>query len=159
MAPFDSVLEVELQLRAEDLGGQSGHVSNVAYLRLIDEARHRLFGVTLPGGDSYVGGILEVLGTEARYIIGQQSIEYRREVFWRAHALTLRLWFPRIGTTSCTMAAAVFDAGSNEACVVAEAETVFLRRDDNRPWAIAEKTRDVLDRHGGPRPGLRARPA
>lgn len=159
MTTVESGLEVELQLRAEDLGGQSGHVSNVAYLRLIDEARHRLFGVTPPGGDRYVGGILEALGTEARYIIGQQSIEYRSEVYWRAQALTTRLWFPRIGTTSCTMAAAIMDAGNSEPCVVAEAETVFLRREDHRPWVIAEKAREVLERYPGPRPGLRARPA
>lgn len=159
MRVSDTGLAVDLQLRADDLGGQSGHVSNVAYLRLIDEARHRLFGVTPPGSDRYLGGILEVLGTEARYIIGQQSIEYRREVYWRAQDLTVRLWFPRVGTTSCTMAAAIFDAGSSEACVVAEAETVFLQRADHRPWTIGEKTRDVLDRYTGPRPGLRPRPA
>jgi acyl-CoA thioesterase FadM len=156
---YGSDLEVELQLRTEDLDGQSGHVSNVAYLRLVDEARHRLFGVTPPGGNSYVGGILEVLGTEARYIIGQQSVEYRREVYWRAQTLVVRLWFPRIGTTSCTIAAAVLDGGSEDACVVAEAETVFLRRDDHRPWVIDEKARDVLDRYPGPRPGLRPRPS
>jgi len=154
-----SSLEVALQLRADDLGGQSGHVSNVAYLRLIDEARHQLFGVTLPGGDSYVGGIFEVLENSAQYIVAQQSIEYRSEVFWRAQQLTVRLWFPRIGSSSCTMAAEIFDGDATEACVVAEAETVFLSREDHKAWRIEEKTRDVLERYAGPRPGLRPRPA
>lgn len=154
-----SGLQVALQLRADDLGGQSGHVSNVAYLRLIDEARHQLFGVTPPRGDRYVGGILEVLEDRAQYIVAQQSIEYRREVFWRAQQVTVRLWFPRVGTSSCTMAAAIFDAGTAEACVVAEAETIFLRRDDHRAWAIDEKVREMLGRYAGPRPGLRPRTA
>lgn len=153
-----SALEVRLQLRAEDLGGQTGHVSNVAYLRLIDEARHRAFGVTPPGGDRYVGGIFDALEDRARYIVAQQVLEYRREVFWRAQELTVRLWFPRVGTRSATMAAEILDAEMVEPCVVAEAETVFVAREDGRAWVIDEKVRELLERYDGPRPALRARP-
>ncbi|MGW4029188.1 acyl-CoA thioesterase [Streptomyces sp. NPDC004838] len=151
-----SDLVVDLDVRVSDLG-PSGHVSNVAYMRLLDEARSRLLGVNpqRPGG--LQGGLLDVLGDRARLVIGQHLVEFRREVWHPVRSVQVRMWIPVLGRSSLALAAAVHEEGHAEPAVVAESGAVLVARDTGRPWPMDEATREAFGRYPGPRPAFRER--
>ncbi|MFE7243001.1 acyl-CoA thioesterase [Streptomyces sp. NPDC057580] len=151
-----SDLVVDLDVRVSDLG-PSGHVSNVAYMRLLDEARSRLLGVNLQGPGRYEGGLLDALGDRARLVIGQHLVEFRREVWHPVHSLRVRMWIPVLGRSSLALAAAIHEDGHTEPAVVAESSAVLVARDTGRPWPMDEATREAFGRYHGPRPAFRDR--
>ncbi|MGW6460166.1 acyl-CoA thioesterase [Streptomyces sp. NPDC055078] len=151
-----SELVVDLDVRVSDLG-PSGHVNNVAYLRLLDEARSLLFGADLPGEKRHQGGILEVLGGRARMVIGQHLVEYRREVWHPVRSLQVRMWIPELGRSSLALAAAIHEDGHDAPAVVAESSAVLVACDTGRPWPMDEASREVFTRYPGPRPAFRDR--
>lgn len=149
-------LVVDLDVRVSDLG-PSGHVNNVAYVRLLDEARSRLFGVGLPGPQRHRGGILEVLGDRARMVIGQHLVEYRREVWPPVRSLQVRMWIPVLGSSSLSLAAAIHEGGDGDPVVVAESSAVLVATGTGRAWPMDEASREVFSRYAGPRPAFRDR--
>ncbi|MFF0450538.1 acyl-CoA thioesterase [Streptomyces sp. NPDC004609] len=151
-----SDLVVDLDVRVCDLG-PSGHVSNVAYVRLLDEARSRLLGVNLHRPGRHQGGLLDVLGARARLVIGQHLVEFRHEVWYPVRSVQVRMWIPVLGRSSMALAAAIHEDGHAEPAVVAESSAVLVARDTGRPWPMDEATREAFGRYPGPRPAFRDR--
>jgi acyl-CoA thioester hydrolase len=152
----DNAFTADLDLRVSDLS-PAGHIGNVAYLRLLEEARFHWFGTTLAGGGRYQGGILEVLDPGAMLVIGQHIAEYRSELWYRAQQVRVALWVPEVGRSSLLVAGAVLDAGADEPAFVSETSAVIIDRTTRRPTPLDAATRDVLGRYAGPRPDLRPR--
>ncbi|MFB7999290.1 acyl-CoA thioesterase [Streptomyces sp. NPDC056002] len=151
-----SELVVELDVRISDLG-PSGHVNNVAYMRLLDEARSRLFGADLPGSQRNRGGILEMLGDRARMVIGQHLVEYRREVWHPVRSLQVRMWIPVLGRSSLALAAAIHEDGHDDPAVIAESSAILMACDTGRPWPMDQPSREVFSRYPGPQLAFRHR--
>ncbi|MEU5397898.1 acyl-CoA thioesterase [Streptomyces sp. NPDC005963] len=147
-------LSVELDVRVSDLG-PSGHLSNVASMRLLDEARSRLFGVNLPALGLNEGGLLDVLDGRARMVIGRHLVEFRREVWHPVTSLTIRMWIPTLGRSSLALAAAVYEDGIAEPAVVAQSQAVLVASDTGRPWPMDTTARELFGRYCGPRPVFR----
>jgi acyl-CoA thioester hydrolase len=149
------MFHTDVQMRLEDLN-TSGHVSNVAFLGLFDEARTRFFGGELRNSDHrglFDDGAFDV----AHVVLGQHVIEYRRELFYRTDPLQVKLWIPRIGRSSFVLNGTLHEPGETAPACLLETAVVFLTRADNVPWVIDDSTRELLAGFPGPRVDLRPR--
>ena len=147
----------EVQVRMADLN-TSGHVSNVAFLELFDEARTRFFGGKMRHS-THRGIFDRGLFDKAHYVLGQHIIEYRRELFFALEPVRVSLWIPRIGRSSFVLNGELHESSSPEPACVIETTGVFLTHGDDRPWPIDAETRDLLAEYAGPRVVVRPRVA
>lgn len=146
----------DIPIRIADLS-PAAHISNVAFLRYVDEARMAFFGAALRGSSRYVGGLLETIGEVAMAVVARNELEYRREVFTGDGPVTMRLWIPYIGGSSFVLAGEAMTAGHEAPAMVFESTTVFVERTTGKTWSIDDPAREVLSAWGGPRPYLRGR--
>ncbi|SFU11663.1 thioesterase family protein [Arthrobacter sp. ov118] len=148
---------ITVELRFDDVNS-AGHLGNAALVRVLDEARIRFLGQPLPGLGGHADGLLEILDGTVGKVIGQQTIEYRRELEYSRAPLVATLWITHIGTSSFSLAAAISDTGPAPA-VLAEATYILTDRSSGRPWPIVGVFRDVLSQYLGEPPQFRLRPS
>jgi acyl-CoA thioester hydrolase len=151
----NSDASISIELRLDDVN-VAGHVGNTSLLRIIDEARSRFLGNTALGAPTYDEGLLEGLGQTVRKVIAQQTIEYRKEVWYSHHPVIANMWISHVGTSSFALATAIY-AGDDEPAVLAEATYVLLAEPEGRPWPIDAVIKDRLYRFLNNPPQLRPR--
>ena len=101
----NSEASISIELRLDDVN-VAGHVGNTSLLRVIDEARSRFLGYSALGRASHSEGLLEGLGQTVRKVIAQQTIEYRKEVWYSHHPVIANMWISHVGTSSFALASA-----------------------------------------------------
>ncbi len=129
-----------------------GHVNNVQFLRLIEDARVVAFAAT----GSHGGGSVVTTGL----IVARQQIEYLTPLVYRPAPVAVDLWVTQLDVASFDLGYQVLD-GADEATVYAQAETtlVLFDRTKDRPRRMTPPEHDLLDgwrdepirwRHHGP---------
>jgi acyl-CoA thioester hydrolase len=141
----NSDASISIELRLDDVN-VAGHVGNTSLLRVIDEARSRFLGYSALGRAQPMSeGLLDGLGQTVRKVIAQQTIEYRKEVWYSHHPVIANMWISHVGTSSFALATAIY-AGDDEPAVLAEATYVLLAGPEGRPWPIDAVIKDRLYR-------------
>ncbi|MGQ1838649.1 acyl-CoA thioesterase [Kocuria turfanensis] len=146
-------------LRFDDINA-AGHIGNVAIARIVDEARTTFLGHPVPGQPGYHDGVLEVLGENIGRLVGQQTIEFDRELWYSRVPLVVSSWISHIGRTSFSLACTISRTAGEPPAVLAEATIVLIDRTTSRAWPISDTVRNHLDRYQGqllelrPRQGL-----
>lgn len=155
-----SARRVRVQLRLDDLS-PSGHVGNASIVRVLEEARTVFLGHARPGLVGYHQGLLEVLGDEARMLIGQQTVEYTKELWYSHDPVEVTLWITHVGRSSFSVAATIAgqDTEDLRPAVSSEATIVLVDRRTGGPWPISDAARAAFDAHRGDLVTLRPRPA
>lgn len=110
-----------------------GHVNNVAYLSLLQEARVGLYAARL--------GTIDWQETGA--VVARHEIEYATPLTFRAEPVPIDVWVTRVGTTSYTLAYEIRD----DDAVYARASTVMVKWDllAGRPKPLDDEERRVLE--------------
>jgi acyl-CoA thioester hydrolase len=114
-----------------------GHVNNVQYVRLLEEARVAMLFVEPKASD--------VLTLDGQLVVVRHEIDYQRPLVYRPEPITIETWVTHIGGASFTVAYTVQDAPGQDAEVYARAKTVLAAidtatgharrlRDDERTW-------------------------
>jgi acyl-CoA thioester hydrolase len=152
---LNSEASMSIELRLDDVN-VAGHVGNTSLLRVIDEARSRFLGYSALGRPGHAEGLLEGLDQTVRKVIAQQTIEYRKEVWYSHHPVIANLWISHVGTSSFALATAIY-AGDKEPAVLAEATYVLLAGPEGRPWPIDADIKDRLYRFADNPPQIRPR--
>lgn len=107
----ERVFTVRVPLRWGDMDSL-GHVNNVIFLRLLEEARVQFF-IGLPQTWEHGFGVLAA----------RHEIDYLRPLLYSAEPVEIRLWIERIGTSSFTVAYVVVDPAGEVVCA---AKTVIV---------------------------------
>lgn len=110
-------LHVDVPLRFADLDAL-GHVNNVAFVSLIQEARARAF-LTWDAPDA---------GTWS-YVVARQEIEHREVLEYRLAPIRVEIWPTRVGGSSIDVAGVVRDRPGDGETVYATARTVVVHVD------------------------------
>lgn len=113
-----------------------GHVNNVQYLRLIEEARADFF---------HAGESLD-RDVEESFVVVRQQIDYKRQLHYRHEPLPIDIWVSRIGHASFAMEAELIDTIDEQRILYARATTVLatINLADGRPRRVSELLRDYL---------------
>lgn len=123
-----------LSLRWSD-SDSLGHINNVIYLQLLEEARVRFFGELAQSHDG---------GLDFGLVAARHEIDYLRELYYSTDPVTIRTWVDGIGRSSFTVAYVIFDQADNP---VAAAKTVVVSRqlDGSGPLPVPDWARSLLE--------------
>lgn len=141
----------EIVLRWGDMDAY-GHVNNVQYHRLLEEARVRAFAewFNSTGPDSMLSsGVL----------LARQEIEYLDQLVYRQEPINVDMWITHIGGASWDMAYEIRDeAGGGALYARAESTLVAFDITAQRPRKLTDDERSSLEVYrGGPVPMRRRR--
>jgi acyl-CoA thioester hydrolase len=118
-----------------------GHINNVQFLRLLEEARVIALADGLPaGGDLASTGL----------IVARSEIEYLQPMLYRPAPIAIDLWVTRIGAADFDMAYEVLDRnhdGGGTGTVYARAETTLVAFDlhSQKPRRISGPEKERLE--------------
>jgi acyl-CoA thioester hydrolase len=121
---------IPIPLRWSDMDAY-GHVNNVQFLRLLEDARVLAFH----GHDSEDGGNV----VETGVLVARHEIDYLRPLHYRPEPVIVDLWVSSIGAAAFDMQYEVHDLGS-ERVVYARAESTLVLYDlqKGRPRRFTE---------------------
>ncbi len=129
-----------------------GHVNNVQYLRLLEEARVIAFADWFEGVD---------VGPEGRppLVIARAEIEYLRQLHWRSEPVVVAIWVSHLSGGSFDTSYEVRSSRDADAEIFATAETtqVVFDMTTQRPVRIADAHRQLLEARSGPPVAMRRR--
>ena len=118
-----------------------GHINNVLFLRLIEEARVQALADKLqPAAD----------GPGTALLVARSEIEHRDPLLFRVAPVTIDLWVTRIGAADLNMGFEILDppeAGNAEGAIYAQAELLLVVFDQatKRPRRITKEERILLE--------------
>jgi len=106
-------MHVDIHLRWGDLDAFN-HVNNTSMLKLLEEARVRVFWMPVAGEAAPDTAVVES-GLEAGTLtlIARQEIEYLAPVPYRREPLDVQMWFGKIGGSSIEVCYEVFSPVSD----------------------------------------------
>lgn len=147
---------IPVHLRWADMDAY-GHVNNVVFLRLLEEARIAALAAT--GGDE--GGSM----LDSGVLVGRAEIEYLVPLRFRHEPVAVDVWVSQVGGASFDLGYEVYDGagaavvGDPSSVVYARAETtmVVYDLDRGRPRRLAEHERTRLAAWSDPPVALRRR--
>ena len=119
-----------------------GHINNVSTLRLLEEARSRLFA-----------GYLQ--WTDSRVLVARQEIEYRAVLHYSTADPKIWIWTSRVGGASFELSYAIEDPSGQTTAVAAT--TIVVIDENSRPAQIPDEARAKLDKLSGPAIAFRGR--
>lgn len=139
-------LHVPIHLRWGDLDAFN-HVNNTSMLKLLEEARVRVFWVAEPGDDAPSTAVI-ASGIDAGVLtlIARQEIEYLAPVPYRREPLDIQMWFGKIGGSSIEVCYEVYSPQRDvPQTLYARATTVVVMVDaeSGRPMRLTDAMRDA----------------
>ncbi len=144
------VTEVHVPLRWSDMDAY-GHVNNVQFLRLLEDARVAGLDRWFPDGLGLLAGGI---------VVARHEIDYLAQLDYRPEPVAVELWVTRIGGAGYDLGYVVRDpddVGSTR-YAVAETSLAFFDFGAGRPRRMNAQERDCLVPHlGGPAPLRRHR--
>jgi acyl-CoA thioester hydrolase len=132
---------VDVPLRWSDMDAY-GHVNNVQFLRLLEDAR-------VIGFQEWFGQDRSLLGEGV--LVARHEIEYLAPLEFRVAPIAVDMWATRIGGAAFDLAYEVRDPAALGDTLYARAETTLVLYDFGtaKPRRLAEDERSVLERHAG----------
>ncbi|MFT3799248.1 acyl-CoA thioesterase [Microbacterium sp.] len=137
-------LHVPIHLRWGDLDAFN-HVNNATMLKLLEEARVRVFWMPVGGEEAPATAVIET-GADARHLslIARQEIEYLAPVPYRREPLDIQLWFGKLGGSSVEVCYEVYSpAGAEPQVLYARASSAVVLVDAAtfRPVRLSDRMR------------------
>jgi acyl-CoA thioester hydrolase len=135
---------VNVPLRWSDMDAY-GHVNNVQFLRLLEDAR-------VIGFEEWFGQDRSVLSEGI--LVARHEIEYLAPLLYRVPPIVVDMWATRLGGAGFDLAYEVRDGGSDDGAtdtVYARAETTLVLYDfaSSKPRRMDGPLREVLQAHAG----------
>lgn len=142
----DTRLHVPIHLRWGDLDAFN-HVNNTSMLKLLEEARVRVFWTPEAGDTAPDTAVIESgISSGVLTLIARQEIEYLAPVPYRREPLDIQIWFGKIGGSSIEVCYEVFSPlGDDPQRLYARATSVVVMVDaqSGRPMRLTDRMRDA----------------
>ncbi|GAA3904189.1 acyl-CoA thioesterase [Microbacterium invictum] len=146
-------MHVPIHLRWGDLDAFN-HVNNTSMLKLLEEARVRVFWLPQAGEAAPATAVVDSsLAAGTVTLIARQEIEYLAPVPYRREPLDVQMWFGKIGGSSVEVCYEVFSPhGESPQVLYARATSVVVMVDvaTGRPTRLTAEMRRVWEPYQGP---------
>lgn len=147
----DSRLRAAIQLRWADTDTY-GHVNNVSYLRYMEEARIRVFG--LPDQPATAASdcppVFDGLDPGTFTLTAAHRMEYVRQLAYSGQSITAEMWLSRLGSRSIDMSFRFLDESLTEVYLIAQTTLVVCDLRSGRPRMLTERELGLLSPYLGP---------
>lgn len=149
--PSSPRFTAEIGLRWGDMDA-FGHVNNVQFHRLLEEARIRAFGNWF-----HASGSERMM--RSGVLLARQEIEFLSQLTYRPEPVNIEMWITRIGGASWEMAYDIADPDPSSETVYARAESTLVAFDmaAQRPRKLGEDERAALTAYLGEPAAMRRR--
>ena len=139
-------IHVPIPLRWGDLDAFN-HVNNATMLKLLEEARVRVFWTPVVGEEAPDTAVIEA-GVDAGVLtlIAHQEIEYLAPVPYRREPLDIQMWFGKLGGSSIEVCYEVYSPRGDEAQTLyarASSSVVLVDAQSFRPVRLTDAMRDA----------------
>ncbi len=142
--------QVHLPLRWSDADAL-GHINNVQFLRLLEEAR-------VLGLDAWFTGE-DPAHRRPNLLVARAEIDYLRQLHYRHEPICIDMWVTRIAGASFDLGYEVRESeGGTEVFAAAETTQVAFDMQTQRPTRIGSDARAILERYAGAPVTLKRRP-
>lgn len=145
-------IHVPIHLRWGDLDAFN-HVNNTSMLKLLEEARVRVFWVPDEGEEAPPTAVISSgLDAGILTLIARQEIEYLAPVPYQRAPLDIQLWFGKIGGSSIEVCYEVFSPASDiDQTLYARATSVVVMVDaaSGRPMRLTDEMRGAWEPYLG----------
>ena len=162
--PAGQRLHVPIHVRWGDLDAFN-HVNNTSMLKLLEEARVRIFWLPEPGEEAPPTAVLNSgLDAGILTLIARQEIEYLAPVPYQRHPLDVQLWFGSLGGSSIEVCyevrSPIETAGENGQTLYARAATTVVKVDaaSGHPVRLSAEERAAWRPYVGPHVAFTHRP-
>jgi acyl-CoA thioester hydrolase len=139
-------LHVPIHLRWGDLDAFN-HVNNTSMLKLLEEARVRVFWIPEAGETAPSTAVIESgISAGVLTLIARQEIEYLAPVPYRREPLDIQMWFGKIGGSSIEVCYDVYSPlGDAPQRLYARATSVVVMVDarTGRPMRLSDRMREA----------------
>lgn len=150
-SPADSgrELTIHLGLRWGDMDAY-GHINNVQFVRLLEEARVRLLGSPTKSvaenaaEDDVAVQLFSKAGSDTSSVVAKQTLEYLAQLEYRTAPVAVFMSVSRIGGASFDLAYIIAEPDKSVVYIKAETTVVFVNRSTGRPRRITEDEREIL---------------
>jgi acyl-CoA thioester hydrolase len=143
----DALQGIPLELRWSDQDAY-GHVNNVSYFRLLEEARFRFFTYPLAElaqeGSSPDDTMWTLMNPDTKALVARNEIEYRQQLEWQAQPVHALLRIPAMGGSSFDVSYTLMDAAHEITYVVARTTMVQVNMETGRPVRLGAQMRKML---------------
>lgn len=139
-------MTIPLQMRFSDVDSY-GHINNVIVVRYFEDARVRLISLPLPPGggrEAEEATTLRDALDGALTVVVHQSVDYHRQVFFRAEPIHVRTWVSRVGDSSFTIDYSLQEENGSVVYAGGETVMVLLDPDTGRSRKLTEQHRALL---------------
>lgn len=137
-------MHVPIHLRWGDLDAFN-HVNNATMLKLLEEARVRVFWEPIVGEHAPDTAVIEAgADAAALTLIARQEIEYLAPVPYRREPLDVQMWFGKIGGSSVEVCYEVYSPRSDTDQTLyarASSAVVLVDAQSFRPTRLTERMR------------------
>lgn len=137
-------IHVPIHLRWGDLDAFN-HVNNATMLKLLEEARVRIFWSPVVGEEAPDTAVIDAgLDAAVLTLIARQEIEYLAPVAYRRDPLDIQMWFSKLGGSSVEVCYEVYSPAGTEAQVLyarASSSVVLVDAHSFRPVRLSERMR------------------
>ncbi len=129
-----------IQLRWADTDAY-GHVNNVTWVRYLEEARIRLYGLPdHPGtADPEHPPVLRALDPGCFTVTAAQRLEYVRELTYHGQSIWVEAWISRLGSSSLDLSFRALDEHRRDVHLLAETTQVVRDRATRGPHRFTER--------------------
>lgn len=141
-------LSIDLGLRWGDMDAY-GHINNVQFVRLLEEARVRLLGSptkSMAGGaeDDVAVQLFSKAGSDTSSVVATQTVEYVAQLEYRTAPVTVFMSVSRMGGASFDLAYIIAEPDKSAVYVKAQTTVVFVNRSTGAPRRITPEEREIL---------------
>ena len=145
-------IHVPIHLRWGDLDAFN-HVNNATMLKLLGEARVRVFWSPIVGEQAPDTAVIEA-GLDARELtlIARQEIEYLAPVPYRRDPLDVQMWFGKLGGSSVEVCYEVYSPATDDDQTLyarASSSVVLVDAATFRPTRLSDEMRAAWSPHLG----------
>jgi acyl-CoA thioester hydrolase len=148
---------VYVPIRFGDIDGY-GHVNNVEYARILEEARIKVFwvsqGVGGPrdGGERRFGVVDARPGAGTQTLVAAQTVEYIAPILYQDDPIPVDVWIAKAsGATMCVDYVVRGDGAAPTVYAVAETVLAFVDAATGAPRRLTKLERDTWAELAGPR--------
>ncbi|MCW4459723.1 thioesterase family protein [Microbacterium sp. MPKO10] len=132
-----------VHLRWGDLDAYN-HVNNVELMRVLEEARVRVFWRSDDHSDGIDQGMALIdaePGAETLTLVARHEVEYRKPISYQRAPLDVQIWIGRIGGASLDVCYEVFTQDGDEPAACAATTVVLVNAETGSPRRVSANER------------------
>lgn len=139
------ILEIPVHLRWSDMDAY-GHVNNVEFLRLLEQARISAFWHVDGRADAPGTAILDASGSAGLVtLVARQEIEYLAPLEYQPEPIVVKLWLAHLGGASIDVCYEVCDAARTKTYARAVTTLVLIDTATSSPRRIGPREREAWE--------------